>query len=493
MTTALDGAPSYGARLGELARERPDHPALIFVTEEGDESTIGFAELERRSNQVARALARRGLGQDDLLAVALHNSPEHLYACFGAWKLGAVPVPMRWDLPEWERGRVLDAMAPQLVVGEADAALFADSLTEDDGPLEDRIAPHGWGVCSGGSTGTPKVILQRFPGVHFGGPFNHVVEQWRSLSHEQRVLVPAPLYHTNGFTIVRNVLFGQTSILLQRFGPELLLDAIERHRVTGFIAATPFLQRIAKVEGVGDRDFSSIEWIQQGAAPLPVWLGRRICELIGPEQFFMSFGASEGLGLVVCRGDEYLERPGTLGRPLAGEELKILDDELNELPNGEIGLIFQKNPMGPSANYLGKGVAQMTVTEDGFATVGDLGWVDEDGWVYLADRRVDMIVTGGANVYPAEVEAALSEHPGVADVVVIGLPDEEWGHRVHAIVQPSEGEELAVGELIAFSKERVAHYKAPKSVELIEVIPRAASMKINRSALVAERLPSGAP
>ena len=121
------------------------------------------------------------------------------------------------------------------------------------------------------------------------------------------------------------------------------------------------------------------------------------------------------------------------------EELKILDDDLNELPHGEVGLIFQKNPTGSIASYLGKDAKQITVTEDGFSTVGDLGWVDSDGWVYLADRRVDMIVTGGANVFPAEVEAALSEDPGVADVVVIGIPDEEWGHRVHAIVQPARG------------------------------------------------------
>ena len=127
------------------------------------------------------------------------------------------------------------------------------------------------------------------------------------------------------------------------------------------------------------------------------------------------------------------------------------------------------------------------MTEDGFSTVGDLGWVDNDGWVYLADRRVDMIVTGGANVFPAEVEAALSEDPGVADVVVIGIPDEEWGHRVHAIVQPAEGAVLDEAYLIAVAKERLAHYKAPKTVEFIETMPRAASMKINRGALVAER------
>ena len=483
----LEAAPSFGARLGELAVERPDYPAVIFVSEAGEDSTITFVELDRRSNQVARSLATLGLGQDDRVAVALRNSPEHLYTCFGAWKLGAVPVPMRWDLPDWERSRILEAMSPRLVVDEAHLELFTESLDQDDGALEDRVSPHGWGVCSGGATGTPKVILIKFPARHFGGSFNHIVERWGPVSEDQRVLIPAPLYHTNGFTCLRNILCGKTNVLLEKFDAELLIDVIERQRVTGFIAATPFLQRLLKVEGVEQRDFSSIEWIQQGAAPLPVWLGRKICELIGPEHFFMSFGASEGLGLVVCRGDEYLQHPGTLGRPMPDEELKILDDDLNELPYGEVGLIFQKNPTGSIASYLGKDAKQITVTEDGFSTVGDLGWVDSDGWVYLADRRVDMIVTGGANVFPAEVEAALSEDPGVADVVVIGIPDEEWGHRVHAIVQPAEGAVLDEAYLIAVAKERLAHYKAPKTVEFIETMPRAASMKINRGALVAER------
>ena len=246
----LEAAPSFGARLGELAVERPDYPAVIFVSEAGEDSTITFVELDRRSNQVARSLATLGLGQDDRVAVALRNSPEHLYTCFGAWKLGAVPVPMRWDLPDWERSRILEAMSPRLVVDEAHLELFTESLDQDDGALEDRVSPHGWGVCSGGATGTPKVILMKFPARHFGGSFNHIVERWGPVSEDQRVLIPAPLYHTNGFTCLRNILCGKTNVLLEKFDAELLIDVIERQRVTGFIAATPFLQRLLKVEGV---------------------------------------------------------------------------------------------------------------------------------------------------------------------------------------------------------------------------------------------------
>lgn len=487
MAEQVEEPISFGARLENLATSQPDHVALIWMDIDGNETQVTFAELNARSNQIARWLEVKGVGHGDLVAVGLHNCPEHVMCDFAISKLGAVPVPMRWDLPEWERNRVLDAMEPHFVV---DASLFDEvrsTSSLDDSPVEDRTPPHSHGTCSGGSTGTPKVILQRFPGVWMSGPFNAIAEIWNTLSDDQRVLCPAPLYHTNGYTLIRNVLDGKTSIFFQKFNPVLFLDQLEKYKVTGFIAATPFLQRLMRVDDIDERDLSSLEWVQQGAAPLPIWLGRAMCDLVGPENFIMSFGATEGAGLVACRGDQYLEHPGTLGKPIPGHELKILDDDFNELPPGEVGHIFMRSPMGPPATYLGKDVKQVQQSPDGLATVGDLGWVDEDGWLYLADRRVDMIITGGANVFPAEVEAALSEHSLVDDAVVIGLPDEEWGHRVHAIVQPAKGVNLDEAEMITFAKERLASYKAPKTVEFIETMPRTDSMKINRSQLVEER------
>ncbi len=489
MAEQVDEAISFGARLGQLAVEKAEVPALIWMDLQGNETQVTFAELDRRSNQIARWLHDQGVKQGDLVAVGLHNCPEHVMSDFASSKLGAVPVPMRWDLPDWERQRVLDAMEPHFVIDESVFDAVRGTTSLEDGPLEDRTSPHSHGTCSGGSTGTPKVILQRFPGSwqKMGFSANAIVEIWKPLTPNQRVLCPAPLYHTNGYTLIRNVLDGLTSLFFEKFDPVLFLDQIERHKATGFIAATPFLQRLLRVDDIATRDLSSLEWVQQGAAPLPIWLGRALCEMLGAENFFMSFGATEGAGLICCRGDEYLAHPGTLGRPLPGHELKILDDDFNELPAGEVGHIFMRAPTGPPATYLGKDVKQVLQSPEGLATVGDLGWVDEDGWVYLADRRVDMIVSGGANIFPAEVEAALSEHPQVDDVVVIGLEDEEWGHRVHAIVQPAKGATVSEADLIGFAKERLASYKAPKSVEFIETMPRTDSMKINRSKLVEER------
>jgi bile acid-coenzyme A ligase len=248
------------------------------------------------------------------------------------------------------------------------------------------------------------------------------------------------------------------------------------------------LQRLAQVPGIDDRDLSSVQWVQQGASALPVWLGRRWCELVGPEHFYMSYGASEMLGLITCRGDEWLGHPGTLGRGFTDTEIKILDADDKEVPAGEVGSIYMRTPTGPAASYVGDNVAPMPRTEDGFVTVGDLGWVDDDGFLYMADRRSDMIVTGAVNVYPAEVEAALSEHPGIADVVVIGLRDPEWGRRVHAIVQPADATAPPdIDDVILFAKARLAPYKVPKTVEFIELIPRSEAMKLSRAAFVAER------
>jgi bile acid-coenzyme A ligase len=178
-------------------------------------------------------------------------------------------------------------------------------------------------------------------------------------------------------------------------------------RLGGFIAATPMLQRLAQVPGIGARDLSSLDWVQQGAAPLPVWLGRFWIHLIGAERFYLSYGASENAGLVVCRGDQWLERPGTLGRGFGETEVRIIGSDGQTLPSGEIGGIFLRKPEGPAAMYLGDDVPPMESTSDGFVTVGDMGWLDGDGYLFMADRRVDMIVTGGANVFPAEVEEAL--------------------------------------------------------------------------------------
>jgi bile acid-coenzyme A ligase len=482
-----EGVP-YGTQIHRTAEAHAGEVAIIFAAEDGTEREVTFDELDQRSTQLAHVLVERGIGVGDIVAVCLRNSPEHLMACFATWKVGGVVVPMRWDLPEWERERVLAALDPKLLIDAERSDLFEASRSASTEPLPEVTPPHGWGVCSSGSTGTPKVILIKNPGLFLPvAGVSSVVESYGELPMPQLILVPAPLYHTNGFTAPRNLMAGNRIVLLERFNAERILDLIERHRITGFIGATPMLQRICQVPGIDDRDLSSLDWVQQGASPLPVWLGRRWCELVGPEHFYLSYGASEMHGLAICRGDEWLTHPGTLGRGFNETEIKILDAEGKELPPGEVGSIYMRTPTGPAAFYVGNNVPQMQKTDDGFVTVGDMGWLDTDGFLFLADRRVDMIVTGAANVYPAEIESALSEHPGIADVVVIGLRDPEWGRRVHAIVQPADTAPLEADEVITFAKQRLAPYKVPKTVEFVTTGLRNDAMKLNRAALVAER------
>jgi bile acid-coenzyme A ligase len=277
-----------------------------------------------------------------------------------------------------------------------------------------------------------------------------------------------------------------TLVLFEKFDAARVVDAIERHRVNfGFLAPT-MMQRIIRLPGIEERDFSSVEAFFHTAAPCPPWLKRAWIELLGAEKLYEGFGATEAVGSCRIRGDEWLEHPGSLGRPV-NCDLAILDEEWRPVPAGEVGEIFMR-PHAERATYEYIGSDPAKTTPEGFVSVGDMGWVDADGYLFLADRRTDLIITGGANVYPAEVEAALSEHPGIADVAVIGLPDEEWGKRVHAVVQLG-ATPLTVAELDAHCRERLASYKAPKTWEFVDALPRDEAGKIRRLALVAERAP----
>ncbi len=490
--TELDLIP-YGTMIGRHAAQRPlDEVALLFAAEDRSEQAFTWTELDHRTTQLARVLAERGLGVGDLLSMQLRNSPELVFATFAAWKVGAVPVPVRWDLPEWELNRLRDVIGAKVHLDESSTDLFEDSLSRSTDALPDVVPPHNSGICSSGSTGSPKVILRGAPAVTFEGAPSSlaITESYVTLPPDQLILTPGPIYHNNGFMTMANLVSGFRVVLMERFRADHMVDLIERHHITGFTGATPMFQRVAQIEGVTERDFSSIQHTMQGAAALPQWLAHFWFDLIGPERFYMSYGSSEGAGACACRGDEWLLHPGTVGRGWGGTEVKILDGDGHELPAGEIGEIYMKPASGIVHAYLGD-VPPPTSTDDGYTTIGDLGWLDEEGWLFMADRRVDMIISGGANVYPAEVEAALSGHAAVDDVVVIGLPDEEWGQRVHAIVQRSAtADPLSEPDVIAFAKSRLSPYKVPKTVEFVDQIPRSEATKVNRQALVAERLPA---
>jgi bile acid-coenzyme A ligase len=285
------------------------------------------------------------------------------------------------------------------------------------------------------------------------------------------------------------LLEGQRLVVMERFDAARAVDLIERWQVNYAVMVPTMLLRIARLPGLHDHDFSSIDAILYGGAPIPKWVVQAWFNLVGPERFFFSYGGTEGHGLVMTRGDEWLKHEGTVGRPIDCE-IRVLDENGNDLPPGEVGEIFlRRSDPSPSFSYLGAPAPEPSV--DGFRSFGDLGWLDEDGYLYIADRRVDLVVSGGANVYPAEVETALSEHSGVADAAVIGLPDPEWGRRVHALIEPADrADPPSPDDLRAHCRARLAGYKVPKSFEIVYRLPRTAAGKINRSALVADRAPA---
>jgi bile acid-coenzyme A ligase len=485
----VEGEISIARRVRRLAAQSPDDVVFRYIGLDGTESGFGWPWLDRRSAQLAGALAARGLARGDRVALALRNSPQFVLSVFAAWKLGAVPVPVRWDVPDWELRRLREVIDPRIYLDSGDIPWIDSTAYLDVPDLADAIAPQLNGICSSGSTGTPKVILTERRSVYGPEPAAPFIDLWNSVPvpRPQTILVPAPMYHTNGFNTLLTFLSGDHLVLMEKFDAARVVDMIERHRVSTFTATPTMLQRIADLPGIDDRDLSSIEWIIQGAAPMPPSLVHRWGKLIGTERIVMAYGMTEGLGLTALRGDEWMSHQGSVGRGIQGTEVRILDADGTEQLAGELGEIYLRSPSPGGYRYLGT-VPQLRTTDDGFQTAGDMGYLDDDGYLYLVDRRVDMIVTGGANVFPAEVEAALIDHPDIADVVVVGLRDPAWGRRVHAIIEPSDpAAPPSAHEIIGYAKSRLAPYKVPKTVETVDVIPRSEATKVNRGALVAAR------
>jgi bile acid-coenzyme A ligase len=494
--TDVEQSVSFGRRITELAEAHPDALALVFAPTEGDDVAVTWRELDARSSQVARLLAERGAQLGTMVAVALPNSVDHFVATIGAWKAGSGVIPMRWDVPAWERDRLLEASGVVLVVGDDAAggpvpavtsADLAATVDLDTSPLPDVVPNPAQGIASSGSTGRPKIIVNSLPGEGIPSQIVAMPSHFNELPDDLPQLIPAPLYHTNGFRIAHAQLFtDQFIVVMERFDAARAVGLIERYRLTCFSAVPTMLQRIARLPDIRERDLSSLVYVMQGGAATPDWVVEAWLGLIGDEQFFMSYGSSEGVGLALLRGDEWRTHRGSTGRGYRAE-IKILDPDGCELEPGELGEIYMRHEeAGSRFEYLG--ALTPIPTADGFTSIGDLGWLDADGYLYVADRRTDMIVTGGANVFPAEVEAALSEHSQVADVVVVGVPDPEWGRRVHAIVEPTDwSAPPSREELDAYVRARLTAYKVPKTYEFLERLPRTDAGKLNRNALAGER------
>jgi bile acid-coenzyme A ligase len=477
-----------GVRMGQLARTDPGLPALTCGAE-----TRTRAALEARTNRLARAYARLGVTRDSFVTIGLPNGIEFFEAMVATWKLGATPQPISSRLPAIERSAIIELAQSSLVVGvdpaeapgraavpagfEPDASLSAD-------PLPPVIPASFKAPTSGGSTGRPKLIVATQPGT------------WEALlgfatllrvTQDGAHLVTGPLYHNGPFaTSALALLNGSHVVVMPRFDPARALELIAMHRIAWMYAVPTMMHRIWRLpEAERTRhDLSSLRVVFHMAAPCPVWLKEAWIEWLGPDRILELYGGTEAQSFTVITGSEWLEHRGSVGRPLMGE-MRILDAEGRELPPGEVGEIWMRRgeDAPPSYRYVG---AKAKTRPGNWESLGDLGYKDAEGYIYLSDRETDMILVGGANVYPAEIEAALDEHPGVTSSCVIGLPDEEYGNVVHAIVQAAHP--LADAELEEFLGARLAKYKRPRSYEFVATPLRGDDGKVRRTALRAARI-----
>lgn len=488
ISTQIDAAHAIplGQILAHHGASAPNAPALTI----GDE-TLTFPELDARANRRARLLQALGVSQNDFVVVALANGVEFYETSFAIWKLGATPAIVSHRLADPELEAIVALADPSLIIGvPPDRAPGRTSITAgvvtsgfSDAALPDALAPYWKAMTSGGSTGRPKLIVDHMPGQY--DPASTAAGQIVG----DVVLNPGPLYHNAPFSCAHFGLFsGGHVVEMQRFDAERALALIEKHKV-GWVNLVPTMMHriISLPEAVRlAYDVSSLRVVFHMAAPCPVWLKHAWIDWLGPERIFELYGGTERQGATVISGTEWLERPGSVGKVQPGAQMRVLRDDGSECAPGEIGEIYFLPDAGRNASYHYVGAEPRSA--GAWESLGDLGHVDADGYLYLSDRRSDLILVGGANVYPAEVEAALDSHPMVACAVVIGLPDSDLGQRVHAIIEPKLGTAPCAEEIIAHARERIAITKTPRSVEFVSGPLRDDAGKVRRAALREARL-----
>lgn len=505
----VERATATGMLSALWASLQPDAPAIHSA--QGD---LTFRQLNARTNQLARALRGYGVQAGDSIALICSNRPEFIETLYAAQRTGLRMTPVNWHLTAEEinyilrdcgaaavvtERRFVDTVAASLDGVDARALLVVDAGADGHAPfddyeqalsaqsaedIEDPVLGSTMAYTSG-TTGRPK-------GVHRAGvavsPFTALIGEVSGyVAGKDLNLVTGPLYHSAplAFSLSLPMTRGAGVVLMDKWDAEETLRLIEEHRITHtHLVPTMFHRMISLPQEVKDRyDTSSLRHVWHGAAPCPVPVKQAFMDWLGPIAWEY-YAATEGFGSVVGP-HEWLARPGTVGLPPAGH-IRILDDAGEELPAGVPGTIYLKAPDTNRFVYLGDEAKTESSYKGDYFTLGDVGYLDEDGWLFLTDRSVDLIISGGVNVYPAEVEAVLITHPSVGDVGVIGVPDPEWGESVKAVVELQPGYEASPAlaeELTGWARERLAHFKCPRTVDFVAELPRTPSGKLSKRTL----------
>ncbi|MFI6595160.1 AMP-binding protein [Nonomuraea sp. NPDC050536] len=483
-----------------IAEADPGRPAVIDT----DGTLTSYGELLALVNQVSHGLRARGLGKGDVVAGVLPNGVDAVVMLMATGQIGLYYVPINWHLTDPEIAYILgDCDAKVVVAAEAYAEktinpdIGISGLAEGQPATapEDRSAGAVMWYTSG-TTGFPKGVQRPLPDVppeQLVPVYTWFLGEVCDLSPGDGVhLVTSPMYHSSPCAHTQFALhLGHTVVITPRFEPVNILELVERHRVTNAMMVPTMFHRMLQLpQEVKDRyDVSSLRQVVHTGAACPVAVKQGIMDWWGPV-LYEYYGSTESTIAFAVKPQEWLARPGTVGRPAPAFEACILDENGTELPPGEPGMIYvrsatvkfeyRKDPAKTAASRRG----------DWYAP-GDIGYMDKDGYLFLCDRRTDLIVSGGVNIYPAEIEAALLEHPAVADVAVIGVPDEEWGHKVVALVQVADGYtagDALTAELLEHCVPRIARFKHPRVIEYRDSLPRTPTGKLSRSKVREEYL-----
>jgi bile acid-coenzyme A ligase len=466
---------SYPRRLADHVATDPDHLALT-----DEQRTLTRAELEALANRTARALASKGVGQDDLVTIALPNGAAFVATTIACWKLGAIPQPVSARLPERELDAIIELAHPRVVV---ETALDVDGF--DAGALPDAVSNPYKAMTSGGSTGRPKLIL-----ANQASTIDPDAAPLLGMKLNGTHLMPGPLYHNGPFIWTMTALLAGNHVVLGgKFDAERTLQLVDEHHPDSMYVVPTMMARISKLSrDVRDRyDVSTLEVVWHLAAPCPPWLKEEWINWLGPETIWELYGGTEAQAATIITGVEWLEHRGSVGR-VNVNQFQVLRADGSVADPGEVGEVFMRPSDDENVRtyrYVG---AEARRIDGGWESLGDMGAIDADGYLYLSDRQTDMILAGGANIYPAEIESALDEHPRVRSCAVIGLPDDDLGNVVHAIVQTDDGSPIDLDELRTHLAERLVRYKMPRTFEFTTEPLRDDAGKLRRSALRAERV-----